>query len=67
MAKQLSNRPVRQMCEAFGLDPNMVRRLVVDYQLGGMVVAYVEMYADERILTVTQTLDGVRIDREAKE
>jgi hypothetical protein len=55
-----------QMCEAFGLDPNMVARLVVDYQPGGMIVAYVEMYADRRILDVQHTLDGVKIVREER-
>lgn len=67
MKKILSKAPAAQMCEAFGLEPNMVARLVVDYQPGGMIVAYVEMYADQRILDVRHTLDGVKIDRIDKE
>lgn len=66
MAKLKSAWPASLVCEALGLPANMVRRLVVDYQPDGAVVVYVEMYADSSILVVTQTLEGVTINRESK-
>jgi len=66
MAKLLGKYAAQPVCEALGLDPNMVRRIVIDYPPGNVVIAHVEMYADERILAVTQTFDGVKIERESR-
>jgi|SRR5688572_1498043 len=66
MVKQLGKHAGRLAAEALGLDPNMVRRIVVDYAPDGAVVAHVEMFVDERIIAVTQTLAGVTVERESR-
>jgi hypothetical protein len=37
------------------------RRIVIDSQANSAVIMYLERYGDERMLQVTQTLDGVEI------
>jgi len=66
MAKLLGSYAAQPVCEALGLDPNMVRRIVIDYAPDGAVIAHVEMYADERILALIPTFDGVKIERESR-
>lgn len=67
MARQFGRHAAVPVAEALGIaDPRMVRRIVVDYAPDGAVIAHVEMFADEKIIAVAQTLDGVRIEREAR-
>lgn len=42
-------------------DREMIRRLVIDVQAGHHVVLYVERFADERLLTVALSLDGIEV------
>ena len=39
----------------------MIRRLVIDAQEGCLVMMYVEKHADERLLSVAMTLDGIEV------
>jgi hypothetical protein len=39
----------------------LARRVVIDAQADHAVVMYVERWADERLLQVVQTLDGVEV------
>ena len=42
-----------QICEALGLQPDKVRRLIIDIDIpDSPIPVYVEMYADERILSL---------------
>lgn len=40
------------LCAALGLDPNTTRRIVLDVQPNALVVAYVELAGDERLLDI---------------
>jgi hypothetical protein len=51
-----------KVCEALGVDPGMVSRVVLDLTAGQPVTAYVEMYGDERFLSIQWTLDGAVIE-----
>ncbi len=52
----------RHLAECLGLDPESnIRRIVVDAPVDGGAVAYVEQYADERMLDVKLGPDGVEI------
>jgi hypothetical protein len=44
-----------------------VRRVVIDLQISGAAIMYVERFGDERLLSLVQTLDGIEIRREDKE
>ena len=46
----------KQICPALGLDYSQVRRIILDLKPGDIVVAYVEMIADKRILDVNWEL-----------
>jgi hypothetical protein len=52
----------KQLCGALGLDPNLVRRIVLDFGANDPVTAYVEMYGDERMLDIQWTFDGSKIE-----
>lgn len=54
---------VIEICKALRVDPGLVRRIVLDFYLDNPVVAYVEMYADKRILDIQWSLDGAVITR----
>lgn len=53
-----------EVCKALGLDPNRVRRIVLDLDARNIapLTAYVEMYGDERLLNLKWELEGVRIE-----
>jgi len=60
------------VCEALGLDPNRVSRIIIDINayVGGPVKVYVEMIADERMLTLDWSeglREGAEILRVSKE
>jgi hypothetical protein len=38
-----------------------VRRVVIDANVGDAVVVYVERWADERLLSVATTLEGIQV------
>ena len=42
----------RVLCEALGLDPTMVRRIVLDVNVEAPVIAHVEMYTDKDVEAV---------------
>ena len=52
-----------KICEALGLDSNMVRRIVLDFNLQSPVIAYIEMYGDKRLLDIQWSLDGAKIEQ----
>lgn len=43
------------------------RRIVIDAQQGQAVVIYAERYADERLLDVVLTLDGIEIREQERQ
>ena len=50
------------LCKSLGLDPNRIRRIVLDVSVRDVVIAYVELIGDSRLLEISQTLDGVKFD-----
>lgn len=52
----------KQLCTALGLEAKLIRRIVLDVNIHSAVVVYVEMYADEKMLKISQTLEGVEIE-----
>lgn len=47
------------LCAALGLDPKLTRRIVLDVAADSLVIAYVELIGDKRLLNISQTLNGV--------
>lgn len=43
----------KQLCEALGLAPDRVTRIVLDVQSDNLIRAYVEMVGDKRVLEVS--------------
>lgn len=54
-----------KLCEALGLDANMVSRIILDVNInaGHLVMVYVEMYGGEKLLEVDWAagLEGAEI------
>lgn len=48
-----------------GVDPDVTIRAVIDLDVRNMPVIYIQTVGDRRLLSVVQTLDGVKIEREA--
>ena len=42
----------KQLCDALGLEPAGVRRIILDIQVNCFTMAYVEMYASSKILEI---------------
>lgn len=42
----------REVCKALDIDPCLTRRIILDFPYEGPVLAYVEMYASNKILKV---------------
>ena len=42
-------------------DGERIRRLVIDVQVGQPVIIYVERFADERLLDVATSLNGIEV------
>lgn len=66
MAKFVFIEPTRYalskaICEKAGIDPNYVRRIVIDLQVGDAGVVYVELLGDESMLDVNINEIGVRV------
>lgn len=57
-----------QLCEALGLDPSRVTRIIIDVGRCAMpIVVYVEMVADTKVLEVDWSLlRGAVINREER-
>lgn len=49
------------LATALGIDASRVRRIVLDVQLENIVIAYVEMVGDERLLNISQSFEGVEL------
>lgn len=64
MATQVpaGNSVAEQVCKALGLDPGLVRHLVLDFGLNGPIVAYVELIGDMRMLDIQWTFEGVNVE-----
>ena len=60
--KLISKNVPKEFYDALGLDPAMVKRVVIDIDVNSVVMAYVEMYTDEKALNVFSSLDGVQIE-----
>ena len=60
-----------QVCEALGLDPARVARIIIDLDCNnyGPIPIYVEMIGDNRLLSLawSKGLKGAEITREPKE
>lgn len=60
-----------QVCEALGLDPGRVGRIIIDLDCNncGPIPIYVEMIGDDRLLSVDwgKGLEGAKIIREPEE
>jgi len=58
------------LCEALELDPNLVRRIIVDvkYSAGELVCVYVEMYGSDKLLEIdwAEGLKGAQIKEVGK-
>lgn len=53
MAIVVANLDVgKTICNALGVDSDMVRRIIIDINIEYPVVAYVEMYGSEKILDI---------------
>lgn len=64
----MSNQFWRALVDAGVLqEDDNVTRIVIDAQAGSVVVLYVERWADERLLQVAPTLDGIEIHGVPKE
>ena len=50
------------LCEAAGVDPNMVRRLVLDLRVGDMGMLYLETYPDDAVLDVSLSGPDIKIE-----
>lgn len=55
-----------------GIADEMTRRVVIDIDVQGVVIVYVEKYADSRVISVVTALGGVEIrtlvaDNQSKE
>lgn len=63
-----SNELWRALVDAGVLqEDDSVTRIVIDAQVGSIVTLYVERWADERLLQVVPTLDGIEIRGVPKE
>jgi hypothetical protein len=61
------NNFIDMAAQALGIEARLVRRIVVDAQIGDVLIVHVELYGDEDMLNVAQTLEGVKITRVARE
>lgn len=52
---------VNAICEQAGIDPNYVRRIVIDLQLNEVAKVYVELMADDATLGVDLTQMDIKI------
>jgi len=53
-----------QVCKALDIDPEMVRRVVIDLEVGNAARVFVEMWGDKKLLDVQwNLLHGVVIAR----
>jgi len=52
------------LCEAMGIDPDMTRRVILDVNVSSdkYIVAYVEMYGDERLLAIDWRAELAGVD-----
>ncbi len=50
------------LCKTMGFEDAKVRRIVLDVGMDDVVLVYVELFGDDRLLNVSTTLDGVRIN-----
>ncbi len=63
MTKYIGDVFAQEVCRALGIDPVTTHRIVIDIQGGKPVVVHVELYGDDKLLSVVRTLDGVEIER----
>ena len=49
------------ICEAAGVDPTMVRRVVLDLQVGNAGIVYVEMFADPELLEIRIPSNRIKV------
>lgn len=52
------------LCEAAGIKPEFVRRMVIDLQAGSTGLVYLEMFADDVILDVSIAELGISLTAE---
>lgn len=50
-----------EICEAAGVDPGSVRRMVIDLEVGSAAKVYMEMFADDAILDVSIQKLGIKV------
>lgn len=50
------------VCRALGLDPGLVRRLVLDFDVNEPVKAYAELIGDMRMLDIQWTFEGINVE-----
>ncbi len=49
------------ICEAAGVDPTMVRRIVIDLEVGNAGKVYVETFADDAVLDVEIPSNRIKV------
>lgn len=63
MKRIMSRELLEALREAFDIEPDNVRRVVIDIQAGEVPMVHIEQFADERTINVIRELGGVRIER----
>jgi hypothetical protein len=56
-----SDRFVQRWAEALNVDPNEVKRIVIDAQAGRVLIVHVEKFGSEQMLEVEPPTEGVDI------
>lgn len=66
MAKMAGHHPaLLDAVRALGIDPNGVRKLIIEIDCNALVTVHVQGYADEAAIGVVKALDGdIRVIRE---
>ena len=60
------DRITLRLCEYLGVDPNVIRRIVVDLEVGSAARIYYETFADDGVLDVALGGLLVRVDPEGE-
>lgn len=63
---RILSTPLLQALHNAGLINQNTRRVVIDIQAGEAPIMYVEQFGDDRLLSVVQALDGIKIDRQGR-